>query len=96
MYVWGQVGSHAYYPYLGRDEGDSELLMDHESKDFHSSSMTLVRLNGTLGKLSLRIKGVPAKVKSANTEVTNKLNPFVPTHESLPVLVFIPTSDSLK
>jgi hypothetical protein len=52
-------------------EGSSELLVNHKSEDSHHSGTSIVQLNGTLGKLGLFIKGVPAEVKGAVTEVTN-------------------------
>mmetsp|Transcript_13043 Transcript_13043/g.18682 ORF Transcript_13043/g.18682 Transcript_13043/m.18682 type:complete len:218 (+) Transcript_13043:132-785(+) len=51
--------------------GSSELLVNHKSKNSHHSGTSVVQLNGTLGKLGLFIKGVPAEVKGAVTEVTN-------------------------
>jgi len=47
--------------------------MDHKSKDSHHGGTSVVQLNGTLGKLGLLIEGVPSKVKSTVTEVTNEL-----------------------
>ena len=40
--------------------------------DTHLGGTSVVELDGTLGKLGLFIKGVPAKVKGAVTEVTNE------------------------
>jgi hypothetical protein len=53
--------------------GASELLVNHKTKDTHHGGTSIVQLNGTLGELGLFIKGVPAEVKGAVTEVTNVL-----------------------
>jgi len=50
----------------------NNLLMNHKSKDSHHSSTAVVKLNSTLGKLGLFIKGIPSEVKSSVTEVTNE------------------------
>jgi len=48
--------------------------VDHKSKDSHLGGTAIVELNGTLGGLGLLIKGVPAEVKGAITEVTRELS----------------------
>jgi hypothetical protein len=51
----------------------SELLVNHQSKNTHHGGTAIVQLNSTLGELGLLIKGVPSKVKSSITEVTDEL-----------------------
>ncbi|EJK45349.1 hypothetical protein THAOC_36041 [Thalassiosira oceanica] len=51
----------------------SELLVDHKSKDAHHGGTAVVKLDATLGELSLLIKGVPAEVEGAVPEVTDEL-----------------------
>ena len=48
--------------------------MNHESKNSHHSSTSLVELDSTLRKLGLLIEGVPSEVKSLVTEVTRELS----------------------
>ena len=47
--------------------------MDHKAKDAHHGGTAVVELDGTLGKLGLLIKGVPAEVKGAVAEVTGEV-----------------------
>ena len=47
--------------------------MDHESKDPHHGSTSIVQLNRTLGELGILIKGVPSKVNGTIAEVAKKL-----------------------
>mmetsp|Transcript_32846 Transcript_32846/g.68919 ORF Transcript_32846/g.68919 Transcript_32846/m.68919 type:complete len:212 (+) Transcript_32846:221-856(+) len=54
-------------------EGASEFLVDHKSKDTHHGGAAVVELDGTLGKLLLLIKVIPAEVNVSVTEVTNVL-----------------------
>ena len=53
-------------------EGDN-LLVHHKSKDTHHGGAAVVELDGTLGKLGLGIKVIPAEVNVSVTEVTNVL-----------------------
>jgi len=46
--------------------------VDHEAKDTHHGGTPVVQLDGTLGKLGLLIKGIPAEVKGSVTEVTHE------------------------
>mmetsp|Transcript_18965 Transcript_18965/g.28633 ORF Transcript_18965/g.28633 Transcript_18965/m.28633 type:complete len:235 (-) Transcript_18965:68-772(-) len=48
-----------------------DLLMDHKSEDSEHGSTAVVQLNGTLLKLGLFIKVIPAEVNVSVTEVTN-------------------------
>ncbi|KAL7441839.1 hypothetical protein ACHAXH_005689 [Discostella pseudostelligera] len=48
--------------------------MDHQAKNSHHCGTSIVQLNSTLGKLGLLIEGIPSKVKSTITEVTNELS----------------------
>jgi hypothetical protein len=50
-----------------------DLLMDHKSEDSEHGSTAVVQLNGTLLKLGLFIKVIPAEVNVSVTEVTNVL-----------------------
>ena len=50
------------------------MLVDHKSKNSHHGGTSVVELDGTLGKLGLFIKGVPAVVKGVVTEVTNEFS----------------------
>ena len=45
-----------------------DLLMEHKSKDTHHSDTAVVELSGTLGKLGLLIKVIPAEVNVSVTE----------------------------
>ena len=49
------------------------LLVDHESEDAHHGGAAVVQLNGTLLKLGLIIKVIPAEVNVAVAEVSNEL-----------------------
>jgi hypothetical protein len=60
--------------HLVGDEGDSELLVDHKSKDSHLGGTALVELDGTLLHLGIRVEGVPAEVKGVVTEVTDEFS----------------------
>ena len=51
-------------------EGD-DLLMDHKSEDSEHGGTSVVELDGTLLKLGLFIKVIPAEVNVSITEVTN-------------------------
>jgi hypothetical protein len=46
--------------------------VDHEGKDTHLGGTSLVELDGTLLHLGVRVKGVPAIVDSAVSEVTDE------------------------
>jgi hypothetical protein len=50
----------------------SELVVDHQGEHTHLGGTSLVQFNGTLGQLGISIERVPAKVKGAVTEITNK------------------------
>ena len=54
-------------------EVSTELLVDHEAEDAHHGGTAVVELNGTLGKLGLLIKGVPAVVEGPVAEVPGEL-----------------------
>ena len=65
-----------------RDEGDSELFVDHEGKDSHLGSTSLVELNGTLGELGLLVEGVPSEVKGSVAEISNEFSSGDVLHDS--------------
>lgn len=46
----------------GRDERDTQLLVDHQTKDTHLCSTSLIQFDGALTGLGGFIKGIPAKV----------------------------------
>ena len=48
--------------------------MDHKGKDTHHGGTSLVKLDGTLGKLGFLIEGVPSEVKGVVTEVTDEFS----------------------
>ena len=48
----------AFLKFSNNGDGSSKLLMDHKSKDSHHSSMAVVELDDTLGKLGLLIKAI--------------------------------------
>ena len=48
--------------------------MDHKSEDSHHGGTSLVQLDSALGELGVGIKGVPAVVDEAVTEVTNEFS----------------------
>jgi hypothetical protein len=56
------------------DEGDSQLLVDHEGKDTHLGGTALVELDGTLGELGLLVESVPSEVDGIVTEVTDEFS----------------------
>ncbi len=61
--------------HLGRwDEGNSELLVDHQGQDAHLGGTALVQFNSTLLQLGGFIKAVPAEVKGSVAEVTNEFS----------------------
>ena len=64
------------------DEGDSQLLVDHKGKDTHHGGTSLVELDGTLLKLGLLVKGVPAKIEGVVTEVTDEFSSGDVLHDS--------------
>ena len=75
LFFWSLFAISIYKICLkGGDEGDSELLVNHKSKDSHHGGTSLVQLNGALGHLGLGIEGVPAKVERVVTEVTDELS----------------------
>jgi hypothetical protein len=49
----------------GGKKGDTELFVDHETKESHLGGTSLVQLNGTLGNLGLRIELLPAEVNES-------------------------------
>ena len=53
-------------------EGD-DLLVHHKSKNTHHGGAAVVELDGTLGKLLLLVKVIPAEVDVSVTEITNVL-----------------------
>ena len=50
-----------------------DLLVDHKSEDTEHGGTAVVQLDGTLGKLGLLIKGIPAEVDVAVAEVSDEL-----------------------
>jgi len=54
------------------EEGDAELLVDHEGKDAHHGGTALVELDGALVELGLLVEGVPPEVDEAVAEVANE------------------------
>ena len=54
-------------------ERNAQLFVDHKGKDTHHGSTALVELDSTLLELGGGIKGIPAVVDGAVTEVTNVL-----------------------
>ena len=78
MYVF--VIGRSQYLLEGADDGEvgnhvdlAELLVDHEAEDAHHGGAAVVELDGTLGKLGLLIKGVPAEVEGTVAEVTGEV-----------------------
>jgi hypothetical protein len=57
-----------------RDEGDSQLLVDHKGQDTHLGGTALVELDGTLGELGLLVEGVPSEIEGIVTEVTDEFS----------------------
>ena len=57
-----------------RDEGDTQLFVDHQCQQTHLCGTAVVELDGTLGELGVFIEGVPAKVDESITEVTGELS----------------------
>mmetsp|Transcript_3045 Transcript_3045/g.8595 ORF Transcript_3045/g.8595 Transcript_3045/m.8595 type:complete len:218 (-) Transcript_3045:42-695(-) len=56
------------------DEGDSQLLVDHEGEDSHHGGTALVELDGALLELGLLVEGVPAEVEGVVAEVTDEFS----------------------
>ena len=55
------------------EEGDAELLVDHEGEDAHHGGTALVELDGALVELGLLVEGVPAEVDGTVAEVADEL-----------------------
>jgi len=55
------------------EEGDSELLVDHEGEDAHHGGTALVELDGALLELGLLVEGFPAEVDGSVAEVADEL-----------------------
>ena len=54
------------------EEGDAELLVDHEGEDAHHGGTALVELDGALLELGLLVEGVPAEIDEAVAEVADE------------------------
>jgi hypothetical protein len=70
------------FKHLVRDEGDSELFVNHEGKDSHLGRTSLVELDGTLGELGLGIEGVPSEVKGSVAEISDEFSSGDVLHDS--------------
>ena len=55
------------------EEGDAELLVNHEGEDAHHGGTALVELDGALVELGLLVEGVPAEVDSTVAEVADEV-----------------------
>jgi len=56
-----------------RDEGDTQLFVDHQCQETHLGGTAVVELDGTLGELGGFVERVPAEVNESVTEVTGEL-----------------------
>eukprot|EP00529_Nitzschia_sp_RCC80_P036396 CAMPEP_0113474770 /NCGR_PEP_ID=MMETSP0014_2-20120614/18766_1 /TAXON_ID=2857 /ORGANISM="Nitzschia sp." /LENGTH=197 /DNA_ID=CAMNT_0000367649 /DNA_START=351 /DNA_END=944 /DNA_ORIENTATION=+ /assembly_acc=CAM_ASM_000159 len=50
-----------------RDEGDTQLFVDHQCQETHLGGTAVVELDGTLGELGGFVEGVPAEVDESVT-----------------------------
>mmetsp|Transcript_8667 Transcript_8667/g.18716 ORF Transcript_8667/g.18716 Transcript_8667/m.18716 type:complete len:222 (-) Transcript_8667:97-762(-) len=57
-----------------RDEGDSQLLVNHKGQDSHLGGTSVVQFNGTLLQLGFFGEGVPSEVDGTVTEVTGEFS----------------------